>query len=310
MILTSDKRRQGRAWGRSLLIALGLSALGAMAAAPGFAQTADDGEAIFNSVCFACHTVGEGRRVGPDLAGIREKRSDSWLIPFIQSSQSMIESGDAEAVAIFEEYSRIPMPDNALSEAQVRSVLVYIDERERAALTPVEPAADPPLAAPTEVTASEPPAEALDPQDIRRGQELFQGTTRFANLGAACNSCHHVRNDAVIGGGVLARELTSTFSVMGEDGVRAILGQPPFPVMTQAYRGKPLTDDEIHALVAFLRHADEQQAFQQPRDYGIRLAGTGAVGAAILLGFYALAFRGRKRASVNQKIYDRQIRSE
>ena len=62
--------------------------------------------------------------------------------------------------------------------------------------------------------------------------------------------------------------------------------------------------------MAFLQDADEQQSFQQPRDYGVGLAGTGAVGTALLLGFYALIFRRRKRASVNQEIYDRQIKSE
>jgi hypothetical protein len=34
------------------------------------------------------------------------------------------------------------------------------------------------------------------------------------------------------------------------------------------------------------------------------------VGTALLLGSYALIFRRRKRASVNQEIYDRQIKSE
>jgi len=97
---------------------------------------------------------------------------------------------------------------------------------------------------------------------------------------------------------------------MGAGGVRAILGKPPFAVMEQAYRDRSLTEDEVHALVAFLQDADEQQSFQQPRDYGVGLAGTGAVGTALLLGSYALIFRRRKRASVNQEIYDRQIKSE
>jgi hypothetical protein len=147
-------------------------------------------------------------------------------------------------------------------------------------------------------------------EDILRGQELFQGNIRLSGRGPACNSCHHVKNDAVIGGGILAKELTSVFSTMGEPGVRAILGKPPFAVMEQAYRDRPLSEDEVHALVAFLQRADEQQSFQQPRDYGIRLAGTGAVGTVLLLGAYAFIFRGRKRASVNQAIYDRQVKSE
>ncbi|MBK7975540.1 MAG: hypothetical protein IPK07_20395 [Deltaproteobacteria bacterium] len=41
----------------TLLTAIGL----------GTAHAAGPGEAKFNSICAACHTIGEGRRVGPDL---------------------------------------------------------------------------------------------------------------------------------------------------------------------------------------------------------------------------------------------------
>jgi hypothetical protein len=39
----------------------------------------------------------------------------------------MIDSGDVEAVALFEEYNRLPMPDSFLSEEQSRQVLSYIE---------------------------------------------------------------------------------------------------------------------------------------------------------------------------------------
>jgi hypothetical protein len=118
-----------------------------------------------------------------------------------------------------------------------------------------------------------------------------------------------VTNDAVIGGGVLAAELTSVFSRLGGATVRAILGSPPFPVMQRAYRDKALTDDEVVALVGFLEQADAEQAFHQPRDYGPKLFGAGVVGAAILLVLYSLLWGGRRKGSVNQAIYDRQVKS-
>ena len=64
----------------------------------GWAQ--DPGEQVFNTTCFACHTIGGGRLIGPDLAGVHEKRSQEWLEKFIKSSQSMINAGDTEAVAL------------------------------------------------------------------------------------------------------------------------------------------------------------------------------------------------------------------
>ncbi len=277
-------------------IAVAIIALGITLSNPASGQLAGSGEQIFSTVCVVCHTVGEGKRIGPDLAGVQERHTEAWMIDFIRSSQTLIQSGDPEAVALAAGYPGLIMPDNPLSDDQIRSVLAHVRELESGA-------------AAAELTPSEPDRKVTK-QDIRTGQDLFQGSIRFAERGPACNSCHHVKNDAVIGGGILAKELTSVFSRMGERGVRAILGQPPFAVMEQAYRDKSLTDDEVHSLVAFLQHADEQQSFQQPRDYGVRLAGTGAVGTALLLGAYALFFRRRKRASVNQAIYDRQVKSE
>jgi mono/diheme cytochrome c family protein len=263
----------------------------------GWAQ--EPGEQVFNTTCFACHTIGGGRLVGPDLAGVHEKRSQEWLEKFIKSSQSMINAGDAEAVALFEEYNSLLMPDAVATEEEVRQVLSYIRVQSAGAAAGVTASADEP------VTPPEPASE----EDILAGQEMFQGNLRFDNGGPACNACHEVRNDAVIGGGILAAELTTVFSRMGGAGVTAILGQAPFPVMQAAYEDRSLTEGEVIALVAFLEYADSEQYNQLPRDYGIGLFASGAVGAGILFLFFGFVWRGRKRGSVNQAIYDRQIRS-
>lgn len=257
------------------------------------------GEQIFKTTCFACHTIGGGRLVGPDLVAVHERRSQDWLERFVISSQSMVTDGDAQAVALFEEFNRIPMPDSNLSEEQSRQVLDYIKSQSSnrtSGTTAVE-----------EVQAV--PAEPASEEEILTGQELFQGNIRLANGGAACNSCHEVRNDAVIGGGILATELTTVFSRMGSTGVTAILGQAPFPIMQAAYKDQSLTDDEITALVAFLEYADSEEYNQLPRDYGVGLFLSGFAGAGALFMLFAFVWRGRKKGSVNQAIYDRQIKS-
>jgi len=76
--------------------------------------------------CSACHSIGEGKKIGPDLKGVTERHDEAWLINFIQSSQTMVKAGDAEAVKIFDEY-KIPMPDNALSDDEVKALLNYIE---------------------------------------------------------------------------------------------------------------------------------------------------------------------------------------
>ena len=87
-------------------------------------QTAAD-EANF-AVCKACHTIGGGKLVGPDLKGVNERREEAWLIKFIQNSTEMIQSGDPIAVEVFEANNKIPMPANALTDEQVKGVLLYI----------------------------------------------------------------------------------------------------------------------------------------------------------------------------------------
>jgi mono/diheme cytochrome c family protein len=269
----------------------------------GVSWAQDPGEKVFKTTCFACHTIGGGRLVGPDLAGVNGRRSQEWLAKFILSSQSLIKGGDADAITLFEEYNSILMPDSILSEQQVKDVLSYIKTAGSEVMVAGRDDATEAAQLVTEV--AQPPSE----EDILKGQELFQGTIRFENGGAACNSCHDVRNDAVIGGGVLAAELTTVFSRMGRAGVKAILGQAPFPVMQAAYQDKSLTDEEVISMVAFLEYADSEEYNQLPRDYGIGLFISGVAGAAILFALFAFLWRGRKVGSVNQEIYDRQIKS-
>ena len=206
----------------------------------------------------------------------------------------MIAEGDPIAVGLLKEFNNVPMPNMGLSPAEAESVISYLERSLQGSSTP---------------KTSDPALESTR-DEIELGRNLFQGKIRFANSGPSCTSCHHVKNDAVIGGGILAKELTTVFSRMGGEGVRAILGGPPFPVMQAAYKEMPFTDDEIRALIGFLQDADKEHAYQQPRDYGWGLFGAGVTGTALLLGFYSVIGRRRKKWSVNQDIYDRQMKSE
>jgi mono/diheme cytochrome c family protein len=86
------------------------------------------------ATCAACHTIGKGKLIGPDLKGITERREEAWLLSFIKSSQTMIKNGDADAIKIFEEYNKIPMPDNNLTDEQIKGLLNYIENYEEPAV--------------------------------------------------------------------------------------------------------------------------------------------------------------------------------
>ena len=85
-----------------------------------------DGSVIFATNCAACHTIGQGRLIGPDLKGVSEKHDKPWIARFIRESQAMIGEGDEKAVAVFNAYSMVPMPAMPLSDEQIDAVLAHI----------------------------------------------------------------------------------------------------------------------------------------------------------------------------------------
>lgn len=283
-----------RQWCSSVVLLTAVSVIGGVSgvvAQDPAGQAAGSGQELFQTRCSVCHTIGAGRLVGPDLQGVYERRSEEWIIAFVQHSQQMVAAGDPDAVAIFDEFNGIMMPDQPLYDDEIRAIVAYIRTAETTA--PVQPVAS---------------AEATEEQ-VLLGQQLFQGRVRFANGGPTCNSCHEVTYEGVLGGGMLARDLTTVNSRVGATGVRAILANPPFPVMQRAYQDKPLTDEEVTALAGFLQRVDDEQALQDPRDYGRNMLFAGVIGTAMLLSLYTLLWRGRLKASVNQSIFDRQVKT-
>jgi cytochrome c551/c552 len=84
------------------------------------------GKTIFTGRCAACHSVNK-QLTGPALAGLSDRRSIDWIIKFVQSSQSVIKSGDKDAVALFTQFNRIPMPDHAdLTGEDIKNIVEYI----------------------------------------------------------------------------------------------------------------------------------------------------------------------------------------
>lgn len=97
-----------------------------------FSQNADaaaiaEGEKIFKANCAACHNVGSKKLIGPGLEGITQKRDREWLYKWIQNSQELIKAGDKDAIAIYEEYNKIPMPPQPLTKEQIDKLLAYIE---------------------------------------------------------------------------------------------------------------------------------------------------------------------------------------
>jgi len=82
------------------------------------------GKLDFESKCLACHSVGGGKKLGPDVAGVTKRRSQAWLARWLKDPEGMLKT-DADAKAMLKEYNNIPMPNQNLSDAEVRRMLKY-----------------------------------------------------------------------------------------------------------------------------------------------------------------------------------------
>jgi len=75
-----------------------------------FAQS--EGEQIFKSTgCTACHTIGGGKLVGPDLQGVLDRRSEDEIIKYVQNPA---------------DFGVTLMPPQALDADEIKAVLAYI----------------------------------------------------------------------------------------------------------------------------------------------------------------------------------------
>ncbi len=82
------------------------------------------GKLAFESKCLACHSVGQGKKLGPDVAGVTRRRTDEWLTRWLRSPEKMLET-DAAAKAMLKDHSNIPMPNQSLTDTEIRQYLKY-----------------------------------------------------------------------------------------------------------------------------------------------------------------------------------------
>ena len=266
---------------------------------------AQNGEAVFKQNCSACHSIGKGKLVGPDLEGINTRRSEEWILSFVKNAQVFGEK-DADAKAIITEYG-YPMPNQNVNDAEIKAIISYIAEISPAATVETEETIEP-----TEVVAANP---ALDPanasaEDILAGLNLFEGSKRLENGGVSCITCHNVQHRDLIAGGLLAKDLTKVYERMGSAGLNGILSAPPFPAMASSYQNNPLTEKEIYQLAAFFNDAAVNNIYQPQRVYNnnLLLYG-GSVAFLVIASIILLVYIERKRKCVKEDIYKRQIKA-
>jgi protein SCO1/2 len=89
------------------------------------------GEYLFTTRCAACHTIGRGDGVGPDLLGVVTARDRSWLERFIRFPDRMLAEGDPIASALYAKYNRVQMPNLLLGPEDAAAILGYLGAQTR-----------------------------------------------------------------------------------------------------------------------------------------------------------------------------------
>jgi protein SCO1/2 len=92
-------------------------------------ETLGRGQYLFSTRCSACHSIGDGDKVGPDLSTVTAVRSRAWLTRYISAPDAMLKEGDRTARALFARYQPVQMPNLSLTRSEVEAVIGYLESR-------------------------------------------------------------------------------------------------------------------------------------------------------------------------------------
>jgi protein SCO1/2 len=87
-----------------------------------------DGRYLFARHCAACHTIGHGDKIGPDLLGVAEVRDPAWLARQIAAPDEVLAEKDPVATALFKKYKEVRMPNLRLDEDEVKLIIGFLKD--------------------------------------------------------------------------------------------------------------------------------------------------------------------------------------
>lgn len=270
--MNTSRIKAGKPWRGVALLALLLSLAGSilLAAAPPGPSPEAGGKLFQQKGCAACHTIGQGDRVGPDLKGVTAQRKRAWLIRWLLEPDKMLAEKDPIATKLLKKYNNVPMPNLGLSKAQAEELIAY-------------------LASVAQASKPRPPAGKKAPETTGNpiiGKDLFTGAIAFQNGGLSCMACHSIAGIGALGGGALGPDLTPVY---GKLGAAMITWPQNVPPMKPIYASEPLTPQEQANLLAFFKGA----VAQRPTQAIGQLALLSLAGLIVLLVLAQLTWRRR-----------------
>ena len=105
-------------------------------------QVSGPGQLMFSSRCAACHTIGKGGNLGPDLMGITTRRERDWLISYLAAPDKMRASKDPIALEISKGY-KVKMPNLSMTTRELNDMMQYLEAQSVPRPSPEAPKAMP-----------------------------------------------------------------------------------------------------------------------------------------------------------------------
>jgi protein SCO1/2 len=91
------------------------------------------GKYLFTKECAACHTIGHGDKIGPDLLGVTNVRDPVWLRRYIHEPDKMIAEKDPIAVELFSKYKEVRMPNLRVGDADMDALINFLASKDQEA---------------------------------------------------------------------------------------------------------------------------------------------------------------------------------
>lgn len=89
------------------------------------------GEYLFRTRCTACHTIGGGDKLGPDLKGVASARPRAWLTRWLKEPDKMIAEKDPTALALKARYRGLPMPNLGFNDVDAAALIEHLEQQDK-----------------------------------------------------------------------------------------------------------------------------------------------------------------------------------
>jgi hypothetical protein len=85
-----------------------------------------EGKMLFENNCVTCHCK-DSEKIGPSLKNISTRRSNEWIVRFVQNSSRVIREGDPYAVELYNRYNKTEMPAFDIDEYEILKIIAYLN---------------------------------------------------------------------------------------------------------------------------------------------------------------------------------------